>query len=194
MTWVDLVVLGVLALSGLLACIRGLVREVLSVVAWIGAGAIATAGQDWAGSVATQWIPDAQIASVGSFVTLLLVSLVILKMVAKAIGTIVKSSPLASVDGTLGLVFGLARGSMLVIAAYILGEMMTAIDRWPEPVQDALFMCPTYKGAKWILTQQIVPIPESHIPKLYEQQPHGSCDVPVSALLQRTPRGHATGN
>jgi len=37
MTWVDLVVLGVLAVSALFAFMRGLVREVLGLGAWVGA-------------------------------------------------------------------------------------------------------------------------------------------------------------
>ena len=37
MTWVDLVVLGVLAVSALFAFMRGLVREVLGLAAWVGA-------------------------------------------------------------------------------------------------------------------------------------------------------------
>ncbi len=42
MTSVDLAVLGVMFLSGLVALMRGLVREVLSVAAWLGAAAVAT--------------------------------------------------------------------------------------------------------------------------------------------------------
>ena len=38
MTWVDLAVLGVVAVSALLAFMRGLVREVLGLGAWVGAG------------------------------------------------------------------------------------------------------------------------------------------------------------
>ena len=37
MTWVDLAVLGVLVVSALLAFIRGFVREVLGLAAWVGA-------------------------------------------------------------------------------------------------------------------------------------------------------------
>jgi membrane protein required for colicin V production len=36
MTSVDLVLLGVMVLSGLIAFMRGLVREVLSIAAWVG--------------------------------------------------------------------------------------------------------------------------------------------------------------
>ncbi len=44
MTSVDLAVLAVMFLSGLLAFSRGLVREVLSIGAWVGAAAVAMAG------------------------------------------------------------------------------------------------------------------------------------------------------
>src|ERR1700689_2559356 len=44
MTSVDLAVLGVMLVSGLLAFSRGLIREVLSIGAWLGAAAIAMAG------------------------------------------------------------------------------------------------------------------------------------------------------
>jgi len=41
MQWPDLVLLGVMVLSALIAFSRGFVREVLSVGAWIGAAAVA---------------------------------------------------------------------------------------------------------------------------------------------------------
>jgi hypothetical protein len=44
MTWVDLAVFGFLAISGLLAFMRGFVREVLGIGAWVGAVAAAILG------------------------------------------------------------------------------------------------------------------------------------------------------
>ncbi len=41
--WLDLAVLGVLVISGLLAMLRGFVREVLGIGAWIGAAVAALA-------------------------------------------------------------------------------------------------------------------------------------------------------
>ena len=40
-TWLDLILLGVMLISGLLAMIRGFMREILSITAW-GAAAVAT--------------------------------------------------------------------------------------------------------------------------------------------------------
>ena len=92
MTSVDLAVLGVMALSGLLACMRGFVREVLSIGAWFGAVAIAAAGQSAGRDIARQWIPDQTIASAASFVAILLVSLIVLKIIARSIGSLIKAS------------------------------------------------------------------------------------------------------
>ena len=40
-TWLDILLLGVMLISGLLAMIRGFMREILSITAW-GAAAVAT--------------------------------------------------------------------------------------------------------------------------------------------------------
>ena len=42
MTWVDFTVLGIMAISAMLAFMRGLVRELLGIGAWAGAAIIAS--------------------------------------------------------------------------------------------------------------------------------------------------------
>ena len=187
MTWVDLVVLGVMALSGLLACMRGLVREVLSIGAWIGALMVASAGLAWATPIATQWIHDPKSAAAASFVVLLLVALVILKIAASYISKAVRGIGLGSVDRTLGLVFGLARGALLAIVAYILAGMTTSIDHWPDAAKEARCLPYIYAGAVWVREKAL---PEEYRPRLYAP-PTGQ--PPTSAsLLQANPQGRAT--
>ncbi len=187
MTWVDLVVLGVMALSGLLACMRGLVREVLSIGAWIGAVAIAAGGQAWGRDVAQQWISDPQIATAASFVVRLLISLIILKLIARSISSVVKTTALGSVDRTLGLVFGLGRGALLVIAAYMLAGMTTSIDHWPDPVKEARCLPLVYSGAVWVREKIL---PEEYRPRLYP--PPGGQNPSSDSLLHANPLGRAT--
>ena len=59
MTWVDLVVFGFLAISGLLAFMRGLVREVLGIGAWIGAVAAAFFALPTMRGMVRNWFADA---------------------------------------------------------------------------------------------------------------------------------------
>jgi hypothetical protein len=44
MNWVDIILLGVIALSAILAFFHGLVREALGVAVWVGAAVVATRG------------------------------------------------------------------------------------------------------------------------------------------------------
>jgi membrane protein required for colicin V production len=148
MTWVDGVVLAVLALSAVVAFFRGLVQEVLGVGAWVGAALLALALRPSLApllldSVGEPWVADA-IALLGTF----LVVLIILKLLIAAIARRVQDSVLGSTDRALGLVFGLLRGVFLVILAYILGGMvLPAAERWPEAVREARSLPLVVEGA-----------------------------------------------
>ncbi|MBL6456642.1 CvpA family protein [Belnapia sp. T6] len=154
MTWVDAVVLAVLALSALLAFLRGLVQEVLGVGAWIGAAALALMLRPAVapllhGTVEPPWLADA-LAAGGVFV----VVLIVLKLIIGTIARLVQNSVLGGTDRALGLVFGLARGAFLVVLAYILGGMvLPATERWPEPVRDARSLPLVIEGAQWLVAQ-----------------------------------------
>jgi len=149
MTWVDGVVLAVLAISGLVAFFRGMVREVLGVGAWIGAilAALLLRGDLAAllpGSVEPPWVAEA-LAAAGVF----LVVLVGLKLLIGALANRVQDSVLGGVDRALGLVFGLARGAFLVVLAYILGgTLLPATEQWPEPVRQARLLPFVVDGAQ----------------------------------------------
>lgn len=152
MTWVDGVVLAVLAISALVAFLRGMVHEVLGVGAWVGA-ALAGFGLSptlspilvrW--GVEEPWVADA-LAIAGVFVLVL----IILKVVIAAIARRVQDSALGGTDRALGLLFGLARGAFLVVIAYILGGMvLPATERWPDAVRDARSLPLAVEGAVWL--------------------------------------------
>ncbi len=153
MTWVDFAVLGVIAVSGILALSRGLVSEVLGLGAWIAAAAVAFYGYPLLEPHVAEWtgfsLDIAQIISVGA---IFLVALMVFAVITGRIGAVVRESALGGVDRTLGLVFGLARGAVLVIAAYIAAGMFTSTDRWPDPVKDARSLPIVADGAAWLVS------------------------------------------
>jgi membrane protein required for colicin V production len=165
MTWVDGVILAVLAVSAILAFFRGLVREVLGVGAWIGAilaafVALPAVAPLIAPHVEPPWLVDA-LAVGGVF----LVVLLLLKLVIAWIANRVQSSVLGSLDRALGLVFGLARGAFIAVLAYIVaGLFLPAVERWPEAVRDARALPLVAEGAGWLVAQ----LPEEFRPRLPE--------------------------
>ena len=188
MTWVDLVVFGFLAVSGLLAFARGFVREVLGIGAWVGAVAAAILGLPTMRGIVREWFSKPDWVDPVSFIIVFLVSLIILMVVASILGRFVRRSALGGIDRTLGLVFGLARGAAVVIVAYILGQMVFPIERWPDPVLKARTLTPTYEAARWVRDQ----LPEAYRPHTLDPPPAGR-ETTAEALLHANPQGRATG-
>ncbi|HTW27581.1 MAG TPA: CvpA family protein [Acetobacteraceae bacterium] len=185
MTWVDLAALAVLAISALLAFMRGLVREVLGIGAWIGAGAAAYYGLPLAKPQAHAWFGGAYWVDPATLAAIFIVSLIVLMFVAHVIGRAVRFSPLGGLDRTLGLVFGLARGAAVVILAYIVAGMVVPVDRWPQPVQQAMFLKPAFAGARWAVQE----LPVDYRPRLYA--PPTGREATADDLLHATPQGSA---
>lgn len=133
MNFVDIVVLAVIALSTLLALGRGFVKEVLSIFGWIGA-AIGTflifvyvpAVKEFA----RKQITEPVLADIACAVALFVVLLIVLGFFNHAISSRVHASALGPLDKSLGLVFGLVRGVILVALAHM---VMTD---WFMPVKE----------------------------------------------------------
>ena len=187
MTWVDLVVLAVLAVSALLAFMRGLVREVLGLGAWIGAVAVAFWALPYSRPRLQQWIGASPWIDPLAFGVVLLITLVVLLLVSRWIGALVRASPLGGVDRSLGLVFGLVRGAALVILAYIATGMVIPLERWPEPVLEARSLSFAYEGARWVREK----LPVDYRPRLYPPPPGRA--TTAEALLHANPQGRAIG-
>lgn len=188
MTWVDLAVLGLLAISGLLAFARGLVRELLGIAAWGGAVTAAVVAMPKMRDMVRGHLPSPDWVDPVAFAVTFLGSLIVLMIVASIIGKLVRGSMLGGLDRTLGLVFGLARGAVVVVIAYILGQMVFPIERWPDPVLHAQTLCPSYEAAVWARDK----LPEAYRPHEIEAPP--TCREATSeALLRAIPKGTATG-
>jgi membrane protein required for colicin V production len=188
MTWVDLAVFGFLGISGLLAFARGFVREALGVGAWAGSVAAGYAGLPRMRDIVRGWVPSPEWVDPVSFSLVFLGSLIILTLIAGTVAGFVRRSALGGVDRTLGLIFGLARGAAVVVIAYILGQMVFPIERWPEAVLNARTLPATYEAARWVREQ----LPETYRPHRIEPPPEG-LQAAADALMHANPQGRATG-
>ena len=181
MTWVDGVVLAVLLVSAGLAFFRGLVREVLGVGAWAGAIVAGIYAEPQVQPLIAPHVEPAWLATGLAVGAVFLVVLVVLKLIIAWLAGFVRRSVLGGVDRALGMVFGLARGAFVVVAAYILGGLgLPAADRWPEPVRHARALPYAADGARWLVGQ----LPEDLRPRLPEGADRGE---PTMDQLLRPP-------
>jgi membrane protein required for colicin V production len=123
-TLLDVILIAIMLLSGFLAMLRGLTREMLAVMSWAMA-ALATAFlYQLYEPTAVHYIQPAILARItlggGIFVTVLIVaSLITIKLSDKIL-----DSRVGAFDRTLGFVFGLARGLLLVVICYELAGLI----------------------------------------------------------------------
>jgi membrane protein required for colicin V production len=120
----DLAVVAIILLSAIFAFARGFVREALSIIAWVGAAVITLYAFNWVYAVVDQRIHNALLSQVISGFGLFLSSLVVLTILTGFLARLVHASGLTPIDRTLGFIFGLARGVLLVCLAYLLLDLV----------------------------------------------------------------------
>jgi membrane protein required for colicin V production len=116
---VDIGVLAVIALSALLAFSRGLVREVLSIGAWVVAALATVYGLPYLTPIAQKYISAPLVAQIVTGTAIFVVTLFICAAISHLVARNVRHSGFGAVDRSLGLIFGVARGAILVCLAYL---------------------------------------------------------------------------
>lgn len=131
MIWVDYLILGIVALSALIGLFRGLVREVLSLAIWIGAALVAWWFYQPLAEHLTPWISTPSVRLGAAFLILVFVVLIAGAIVGHLITLLVEKTGLTGTDRLLGVVFGAARGAVLVaMLVYLAGLTPLPDDPW----------------------------------------------------------------
>lgn len=130
MTIFDYLVLFVLICSIVISTLRGLVKEILSLLSWVVALFVANAyGQDLA-LLLEEVVPGNITRLIVAFIALFIGVRLLMGLFAMAVDAIIRRSGLSIADRGLGGLFGLARGMILVMAVVLVCGM-TAIPQQP---------------------------------------------------------------
>ena len=136
-TLLDGIFLIVLLISAFLAMIRGFVREVLSIGAWV-AAAIATIYLfDQALPIVKTYLPQPLVAQAATALGIFLITLIVVSFITIQISDFVLDSRIGALDRTLGFVFGAARGAILMAVAMIMFNWFQPEDRQPNWIAQA---------------------------------------------------------
>ncbi|MEE1611609.1 CvpA family protein [Microvirga sp. CF3016] len=114
----DLVVIGIVLISALLAAVRGFTREVLAIVAWVVAAAAAWYLHPTALPIAQQYISSNTVALVAAIGGIFVVTLIIVSIITVQISDLILDSRIGALDRTLGLFFGAARGFLICVIGW----------------------------------------------------------------------------
>jgi membrane protein required for colicin V production len=119
----DYLVLFVLLASVVISTMRGLVREILSLVSWVVAFVVANAYGATLATMLPNMIPGEAVRLMVAFVALFLGVRILMGLLSMAVDGLVKAGGLSLADRGLGGLFGLARGIVIVLFAVILCGM-----------------------------------------------------------------------
>jgi len=119
----DYIVLFILISSVIISTMRGLVKEILSLVGWIAAFVVANAFGAKLAPMLPSVIPGESLRLIVAFIALFLGVRVLMGLLALAIGALIEATGLSLADRGLGGLFGLGRGIVIVLAGVILCGM-----------------------------------------------------------------------
>ncbi|TXM94396.1 CvpA family protein [Methylobacterium sp. WL30] len=115
----DLVVLGIVVVSALLAAVRGVTREVLAIIAWVAAAAVAWSLYPMLLPTVKQHVTSDTVALVASIAAIFLGTLIVVSIITVKISDVVLDSRIGAIDRSLGFLFGAARGFLICVIGWV---------------------------------------------------------------------------
>lgn len=151
-TILDFVLLGVMLISGLLAMIRGFMREILSIAAW-GAAALVTlySFQKLLPTAKTYFNND-MLATAVVIAGVFIGTLIVVSIITVRISDMILDSRIGALDRTLGFLFGLARGLLIVVVAFLFFVWLVPEKQRPDWVTHAKSRLVLQGTGDWLMS------------------------------------------
>jgi membrane protein required for colicin V production len=180
-TLLDIILIVVMLISGLLAMVRGFMREVLSIVAWVLAAGATLYAYSKLLPLAKQYFNNDVVATVAVVGGVFLLTLLIVSIVTVRISDMVLDSRVGALDRTLGFLFGLARGLVIVVVAFMFFAWLVPDRSQPEWVRNAKSRVVLTGTGQWLMSM-LPEDPENTILKrLKKPRPEDNNETPESA-------------
>lgn len=130
MTVFDYAVLVIIGVSILLSVMRGFLREVMALLAWVVAFWVANLYTASFAPMLPASIPSPELRLLAAFAALFLATLLVMTLIAITVGQLLKAIGVGTWDRALGAVFGLARGIIMVLVLVLLSGL-TSLPKQP---------------------------------------------------------------
>lgn len=122
-TWVDLVIIGIVFFSAIVSLLRGFVKEVISLASWVLAFWVSVVFSSQLAPLLPASIELPSIRLAVAFVVLFLLTLIVGAVINFLLSQLVKKTGLSGTDRSVGMIFGIVRGVLLVTVLVLLGGL-----------------------------------------------------------------------
>src|SRR5438128_1259893 len=151
-TPLDIAVLVVMMISGVLAMVRGFMREILSIASWV-AAAVATL------YFAKRLLPSAEAYFDNKYIAygvviggVFLGTLIVVAMISIKFSDMILDSRVGALDRTLGFLFGLGRGLLIVVVAYVFFSWLVPDKQRPDWITGAKSRVVLQGTGDWLMS------------------------------------------
>ena len=137
-TLIDAIAAGVIVLSSILAYSRGLVREAMAIAGWVGAAILAFIFAPQVQPlvkelpVVGEFLNDScELSIIAAFAVVFAVGLILAALFTPLFSSVVQRSALGGIDQGLGFLFGVLRGIVLIVVAFIVYDRAVGPNSMP---------------------------------------------------------------
>lgn len=140
-------------ISGLLAMVRGFMREIFAIASWVIAAVVTLYAYPHALPYAKQYISQDTIAMAVSIGGVFLLTLLIVSIITVRISDAILDSRIGALDRTLGFLFGLARGFLIMVVAFLFFNWLAQNEQGqPEWIRDARSKVVLQSAGDWLIS------------------------------------------
>ena len=183
-TLLDILLLVVMLISGLLAMIRGFMREILSIGAWGIAALVTLYSFAKVLPIAEGYVSSKTVATGITVGSIFLLTLLIVSIITVRISDMILDSRVGALDRTLGFLFGLGRGLIIVVIAFLFFAWLVPDRSQPEWVRGAKSKVVLQSTGQWLMAM-LPDDPESTILKRLKKPAPADQDAPPDAAPGR---------
>jgi membrane protein required for colicin V production len=176
-TLLDIILIVIMLVSALLAMVRGFMREVLAITAWVLAAVATLYSYGKLLPLATSYFNSTVVATLAVVGGVFLLTLLVVSVLTIRISDMVLDSRVGALDRTLGFLFGLARGLVIVVIAYMFFDWLVPDRSKPEWVLHAKSKVVLSSAGDW-LKAQLPDDPENTILKKLKRPKPEDSDTP----------------
>ena len=167
-TLLDVILIGVMLISAVLAMIRGFMREILSIAAWVLAALATLYSYAKLLPYAKTYVNNDIVATAAVVAGTFLLTLLVVSVVTVRFSDMVLDSRVGALDRTLGFLFGLARGLIIVVVAFLFFAWLVPSKTQPAWVANAKSKVVLQSTGDWLMSM-LPDDPESTILKRFKK-------------------------
>jgi membrane protein required for colicin V production len=136
-SYLDLGFIAVVFISAVLSMLRGFTREVLAIVSWGAAAIAAYYLYPYVLPYVSPYVSKANVAAGLSAALVFFVALVVVSIVTVKVSDAILDSKVGALDRSLGFLFGVARGYLLCVIAFVFFAWLVPTKSYPIWVQNS---------------------------------------------------------